>query len=81
VIEGGRLRYNSRKAEEKGWVTVEDLPAQQPPVLRQWLDAILYKKELPAAYGLEAAVMLTVLTENEYIAHREGRVVKIAPSL
>jgi predicted dehydrogenase len=79
VIEGGRLRTNSRKSKEEGWVFAEpeDLPAQQPPILRQWMDAILYGKELPEYYGLEPAFTLSVLTENEYMANREGRIVTV----
>ncbi len=77
VIERGVVRYNSRKSEAGGWVTVERLPEARPHIIRQWLDAILYGRELLPQYGLDAAVTLTVMTEAEYLSHREGRTVTL----
>jgi predicted dehydrogenase len=77
IIEGGRLRYNSRKSGADGWITPEHLPQEGLPVLRRWMDAILYGKKLPPQFGLDAAVTLTLMTEGEYISHREGRTVEL----
>jgi predicted dehydrogenase len=76
VVEGGVLRYKSRAEASDGWLTPE-LPEPLPPILRQWLDAIIHGKELPEKYGIDAAVNLSVMTEAEYISAREGRAVTL----
>lgn len=52
-----------------------NLPEALPPALRQWLDSILYGKEI--LFDLDKAIALTELLENEYISDREQRIVKL----
>jgi len=75
VVEGGRVRHQSRKTGADGWVTVSRLPDNEPPVMRQWMDAILYGKQLPERYGMAAAIQLTEMMENAYRSQREGKTV------
>jgi hypothetical protein len=65
----------SKPSGVNGWVTPDDIPAPMPMPLRQFLDGVLYGKEI--AFGLERATALTELLENEYIADAEQKVVKL----
>ena len=58
---------------ENGWV-VPKLPEALPHPTRQWVEAILYGKEV--RYGVKEARTLTALMENAYIADREKREVQ-----
>jgi len=73
VVEGGRVRYHTRQSGVDGWVTPVRLPPPEAPVMRQWMDAILYGTPLPERYGIDAAVALTELMEAEYDAQRQSR--------
>jgi predicted dehydrogenase len=74
-IENGKLRMYSKPSGVNGWVIPDDIPAPMPMPLRQFLDGVLYDKEI--AFGLEEATALTELLENEYIADVEQKVVKL----
>jgi len=74
-IEGGKLRMYSKPSGVNGWVIPDDIPAPLPAPLRQFLDAVLYDK--PILFGIEQAIALTELLENEYKAHTEQRVVQL----
>lgn len=52
-----------------------NLPEGKPMALRQWIDGILYGKEI--SFTLEGAIALTELLENEYKADREQRIIKL----
>lgn len=54
---------------------IPNLPEGKPMALRQWIDAILYGKEI--AFGLEGAIALTQLLENEYKADKEQRIIAL----
>ncbi len=51
------------------------LPPAKPMALRQWIDGVLYGKEI--SFGMSGAIALTELLENEYKAHREQKIVKL----
>jgi len=74
-IENGKLRIYSAPSGIKGWVIPDDLPKPLPAALRQWIDGILYGKEI--LFDMDAAIGLTELLENEYISDREQKIVKI----
>ncbi len=63
----------SNRFVEGGWVTPK-LPEDHPQPLRQWIDGILYGKEIE--FGLTEGRELTELMEKAYIAHNEKREAK-----
>lgn len=70
VIDGAKVTLTN----EEGTLTPR-LPAELPMALRQWIDGILYGKEIH--FGLEGAIALTELLENEYKADREGKTIEL----
>ena len=60
----------SDKFVEGGWV-VPKLPEALPHPIRQWIDGVLYGKEI--RFGLTEGRELTELMEKAYIAHNEKR--------
>ena len=75
VIEGDKLRIDSKPSGVAGWLTLDELPKPRPVALRQFIDAILYDKEI--LFGIDGAIALTELLENEYVSDREGRIVSL----
>lgn len=55
---------------EGGWVKPK-LPEELPHPIRQWLDGVLYGKEI--RFGTAEARALTELMEGAYIADKEGK--------
>ncbi len=60
----------SDKFVQGGWV-VPKLPESLPHPIRQWIDGVLYGKEI--LFGLTEGRELTELMEKAYIAHNEKR--------
>ena len=69
------ITEDSNKLSKDGWITPK-LPGDMPMPLRQWIDSVLYGKEV--TFGLEEGRQLTELMENAYIADREKREVPFA---
>ncbi len=67
------VRIKTQDNIEAGWVTPE-LPEELPHPIRQWLDGVLYGKEI--RFGLTEGRELTELMEKAYIAHEEKREVR-----
>lgn len=63
----------SNKYVEGGWI-VPKLPESLPHPIRQWIDGVLYGKEI--LFGLTEGRELTELMEKAYIAHNEKREVE-----
>jgi len=74
-IEDGKVRMHSEATDVKGWIIPDELPKAKPMALRQWIDGILYGKEI--CFGLCGAIALTELLENEYKADREQKIIKL----
>lgn len=74
-IENGKLRMYSKPSGVNGWMIPDDIPAPLPMPLRQFIDGILYDKEI--AFGLEKAIALTQLLENEYKADAGQAIVEL----
>ena len=55
-------------------VDTPELPEDDPAPIRQWVEGILYGREIP--FDLKAARDLTELMENAYIADATGHEVK-----
>jgi len=60
------VRIKTQDNIDAGWVTPE-LPEALPHPIRQWIDAVLYGKEI--RFGLTEGRELTELMEKAYIAH------------
>ena len=60
----------SNQYVEGGWI-VPKLPESLPHPIRQWIDGVLYGKEI--RFGLTEGRELTELMEKAYIAHNEKR--------
>ncbi|MGI6173513.1 MAG: Gfo/Idh/MocA family protein [Christensenellales bacterium] len=73
VEDGGKVRYRIKGMD--GWMTPDKLPDPSPMALRQFIDGVLYDKEIE--FGMDAAIALTELLENEYKAFRSGKTVEI----
>jgi 1,5-anhydro-D-fructose reductase (1,5-anhydro-D-mannitol-forming) len=69
-----RLISNKLNNEVPGWISPSKLPEALPRAIEQWVNGILYNKEI--YFGLEEAIQLTELMEAAYMSHKEGRVVK-----
>lgn len=65
--------YDTMKHVEGGWI-VPKLPEALPHPIRQFIDGVLYGKEI--IFGLKEARVLTQLMENAYIAQNERRTVE-----
>ena len=74
VSTRGQISMRSSRVQE-GWYIPNQVPAPQPPALRQWLDGIQTGSPIP--FGLDKAKALTVLLENAYRADREQRILPI----
>ncbi len=61
----------SMKIIKDGWIEITKLPEDLPHPIRQWIDSILYGKEV--RFGVEEGRQLTEIMENAYIADREKR--------
>ncbi len=61
------------KYVEGGWVKPK-LPKELPHPIRQFIDGVLYGKEI--IFDTKEARMLTLLMEKAYVADKEGKEVK-----
>ena len=62
--------YDTMKHVEGGWI-VPKLPEALPHPIRQFIDGVLYGKEI--LFGTAEARALTELMEGAYIADKEGK--------
>ena len=74
LMLGNSLSYAAESTKGQ-WVTPEDLPQALPSPIDQWVDGVVYGKEI--AFGVDDAVMLTRLMEGAYISFESGRKVKL----
>ena len=58
------------KTDPKGDFVHPQLPDELPPPLRQWIDSVLYGKDI--LFGTKEARALTELMEGAYIAHHQN---------
>jgi predicted dehydrogenase len=75
IEKGEKLRIYSKPSGVNGWVIPDDIPAPLPVAMRQFFDGVLYGKEIE--FGLDKAIALTELLENEYKADAQQKVVKL----
>jgi len=77
MIAGGEIRLISAKlgGEFGGWVIPSNLPKALPTPINQFVDGVLYDKEI--IFGMDDAVQLTEIMEAAYNAHRQGGFVKV----
>jgi len=57
------------------WATPENLPQALPGAIDQFVDGVLYNKEI--VFGMNDAVLLSEIMEGAYKAHRQGGFVKV----
>ena len=75
MITGSDVKLISSKLNDKnpelvGWVDPLKLPAALPNAIDQFVDGVLYEKEI--IFGIEDAVVLTEIMDAAYRAHRQG---------
>ena len=77
MITGNEVRYVSAKSdgESSGWITPNQLPQALPSAINQFVDGVLYGKEI--VFGMDDAVLLTEIMEAAYNAHKQGGFVKV----
>ncbi len=75
TIQGGQVTIRSKKLGVDGAVTVERLPKDMPPPLRQWIDAVEHGADI--FMDMNKAIALTELLENEYKSDAAGAIVKV----
>jgi len=68
-----RLMSNKLDCPISGWITPSQLPKPLPSPIKQWVDGILYGKNIE--FGVEEGIQLTQLMEAAYISYKEGRMV------
>jgi len=77
IITGSDVRLISAKnsGEIEGWVTPNKLPMALPDPITQFVEGVLYDKEI--IFGMDDAVLLTEIMEAAYKAHKQGGFVKV----
>ena len=79
IINGSDVSLASAKVtandEYRGFVRPNRLPQALPDAIDQFVDAILYGKEI--VFGMEDAVALTEMMVAAYKAHKQGGFVKV----
>ena len=77
MVTGNDVRFVSAKngGEIGGWVTPGGMPRALPGPIPQFVDGILYGKEI--IFGMDDAVLLTEIMEAAYKAHKQGGFVKV----
>lgn len=73
--DGIRLKSSKAGSAYDGWVIPEALPKSLPGPIAQFVDGVLYGKEI--VFGMDDAVALTELMEAAYKAHKAGGFVKV----
>jgi len=61
--------------EINGWVTSNKLPNALPSAITQFVEGVLYGKEI--IFNIDDAVLLTEIMEAAYKAHKQGGFVKV----
>ena len=75
MIVGGDVRLISASTTGGKWETVTDLPKPLPSPINQFVDGVLYGKEI--VFGMDDAVQLSEVMEAAYKAHRQGGFAKV----
>ena len=80
MITDRKVKINSSKLNEKadgygGWLKPSQLPQPLPNAIDQFVDAILYGKEI--IFGMDDAVELTEMMDAAYRAHKQGGFAKV----
>jgi len=77
VVTGNDIRFISSKngGEVNGWVTPSSLPQALPGAITQFVEGVLYGKEI--IFGMDDAILLTEMMEAAYKAHSQGGFVKV----
>jgi len=80
MITGSEVKMISTKLNEKigdfsGWIEPNQLPKALPGAIDQFVDAVLYGKEI--IFGMDDAVTLTEMMDAAYRAHKQGGFVKL----
>jgi len=75
MIIGGEVRFVSEKSTGGKWQTVTDLPEGLPSPIAQFVDGVLYGKEI--VFGMDDAIVLTEMMDAAYRAHGSGGFAKI----
>jgi len=75
VISGDEVKLISSKLNDNagkygGWINPNQLPEALPSPLNQFVDGVLYEKEI--IFGIEDAVTLTEMMDAAYRAHKQG---------
>ena len=68
-----RLISNKLDCPIIGWITPSQLPKHLPSPIEQWVEGILYGKNIE--FGVEEGIQLTQLMEAAYISYKEGRMI------
>ena len=78
-VNGNDVRLTSNKitpnSEYSGFVNPTNLPPALPDVIDQFVDGVLYGKEI--LFGMEDAIALTEMMVAAYAAHGKGGFVKV----
>jgi len=79
TISGGDVRLASAQItanqDYAGFITPRQLPASLPDPVDQFVDGVLYDKEI--IFGMEDAISLTEMMVAAYKAHRQGGFVQV----
>ena len=80
VISGGDIKLISSEINRKngaygGWITPDQLPQALPSPIMQFVEGILYGKEI--IFDIDEAVILTEMMDAAYRSHKQGTFVKL----
>jgi len=75
IIIGGEVRIASAQLKDGEWHTPDSLPEALPSPIAQFVDGILYGKEI--VFGMDDAVVLTEMMDAAYRSHKQGCFVKL----
>jgi scyllo-inositol 2-dehydrogenase (NAD+) len=75
LIEDNSIRLKSSQIEENGWVTPDDVPADLPMPLLQWVSAI--KGEAKSTLLNDDTVRLTQINQAALLSQEENRSVRL----
>jgi len=74
-IFGNEVRLVSEQQNEGKWQTITELPEGLPGPIDQFVDGVLYGKEI--IFGMEDALVLTEMMDAAYRAHESGGFAKL----
>jgi len=80
MIVGNEVQLISSKINDAtngcgGWIKVNQLPKALPGPIAQFVDGVLYGKEI--IFGMDDAIVLTEMMEAAYKAHKQGGFAKL----